>query len=38
MKGWGAVIGALVVLLISGAVIYTAKKNGGTLPQDVTAG
>lgn len=32
MKGWGGVIGALAVLFISGTIVYTAKKNGGTLP------
>lgn len=32
MKGWGAIIGAVLVLTISGGVIYMAKKNGGSLP------
>lgn len=32
MKGWGAIIGAVLVLVISGGIIYMAKKNGGTLP------
>ncbi len=32
MKGWGAIIGAILVLVISGGVIYMAKKNGGALP------
>lgn len=32
MKGWGVIIGAVLVLVISGGVIYIAKKNGGNLP------
>lgn len=31
MKNWLPVIGAILVLVVSGAVIYSARKNGGQL-------
>lgn len=32
MKNWLPVIGAVVALLVSGAIIYSARKNNGQLP------
>lgn len=38
MKNWLPIIGAVLVLVVSGAIIYSARKNGGQLPLKATPG